>query len=73
MTATKQTELLPCPHCKRVHCSDDAVAIGRFRSDGVIGYTSTANPDHPLRGNRADAVQDTCDWFSSIRNKEQQS
>ena len=46
----------PCSVCGHVHSPEDAVAIGRFRADGVTGYTSTAPPEHPLRGSREEAV-----------------
>lgn len=60
----------PCKACGHVHCSEDAVAIGRFRSDGVTGYTSTVHPEHPLRGSREEAEKDTCDWRSAIAAQE---
>ena len=56
----------PCTACGHTHSAADAVAIGRFRADGVIGYTSTVHPEHPLRGTRAEAEKDTCDWRAAI-------
>lgn len=49
------------------------MAIGRFRADGVTGYTSTVHPEHPLRGSREEAEKDTCDWRAAIGAHDKQS
>ena len=63
----------PCSVCGHVHSPEDAVAIGRFRADGVTGYTSTVHPEHPLRGSREEAEKDTCDWRAAIGAHDKQS
>ena len=63
----------PCSVCGHVHSPEDAVAIGRFRADGVTGYTSTVHPEHPLRGSREEAEKDTCDWRAAIGAQDKQS
>ena len=47
-----------CPSCDTVHVSTMAVAVGRFRPSGPLGYR--ARPGGPLRPTRAEAVEDAC-------------
>jgi hypothetical protein len=47
-----------CPRCGHIHASDDARAVGRFRSQGAEGYR--ARSGGPLRAKRAEATDDEC-------------
>lgn len=48
-----------CGACGRIHTSSDAVAVGRFRAQGPIGYRA-ANAETPIRSTRAEAEADEC-------------
>lgn len=42
----------------RVIPPDAAVAIGRFRASGPIGYRASGVPEAPMRATRTEAVDD---------------
>jgi len=41
-----------------VGLSSDAVALGKFRHGGILGYVAATMPMPPLRETRAEAVED---------------
>lgn len=47
-----------CPHCQTIHGSTAAIAVGRFRNQGPIGYRSSLGG--ALRSSRDEAVRDFC-------------
>ncbi len=47
-----------CGTCGHIHSADDARAVGRFRSDGPIGYR--AKSGGPVRATRPQAEADEC-------------
>lgn len=47
----------------RVVTSRMAVAIGRFRPEGIHGYRAATPPDAPLRSTRAEATADEMAWL----------
>jgi hypothetical protein len=49
----------------RILGSDAARAVGRFRTDGPLGYRAKSAPDAPLRATRAEAEQDERDWLEA--------
>lgn len=53
---------LPCKLCGHVHAATDAIAIGRFDPNGVIGYSARFLPNAPLRDTREKAMNDACAW-----------
>lgn len=48
-----------CPKCRTIHPSNAAIAYGRFRPEGSLGYVATY-PDAPIRPTRAEAEADYC-------------
>ena len=49
-----------CPDCDSTHFAGQAAAVGRFRTEGPIGYQSLTAPDAPIRETRAEAIADGC-------------
>lgn len=47
-----------------------AVAVGRFRPEGVEGYRARSNPAAPLRATRAEAEADERAWLDAATKRD---
>lgn len=48
-----------CPDCETIHPTNAAIAYGRFRPQGALGYVANY-PDAPQRPTRQQAENDYC-------------
>ena len=49
-----------CTDCGRLHYAGLAVAVGRFRPEGVLGYRIAEGPDETLYPTRESAIAAWC-------------
>ena len=48
---------------ERLMAAGDAVAVRRFRPQGVTGYIARTMPNSPVRATRAEAIDDERQWL----------
>lgn len=57
-----------CPKCGTTHSpTSSTYAVGRFNTDGPVGFMSTVVPEALMRPTREEAEQDGCDYFAAQR------